>query len=110
MFTVNEKKKLEELGQRLKNARLERNDPQKEFAFRMGVSIPTLYKMEQGSPSVSIGVWVKALSRLGVPDDFDSLIAPKESLFERYEAQKKIKHRQRARRKKESGSLWIANS
>ncbi len=100
MITVKENEVLKNLGQRLKNARLESNDPQKEFAFRIGVSIPTLYKMEQGSPSISIGTWIKALSMLGKLDDFDKLITPGESLFERYEALEKTKNRQRVRRRK----------
>ncbi len=65
MLNVKENETLKNLGLRLKNARLELNDPQKEFAFRIGVSIPTLYKMEHGRPSVSMGIWVKALSMLG---------------------------------------------
>ncbi|MBF0378565.1 MAG: helix-turn-helix transcriptional regulator [Desulfamplus sp.] len=97
MLNIIEQNILKKLGERLKQARLERNDPQKEFAFRIGVSIPTLYKMEQGDPSISIGVWAKALSILGRLDELDRLISPKESLFERYEAEKKIKKRQRAR-------------
>lgn len=99
MINVKENEILKNLGLRLKNARLEINDPQKEFAFRIGVSIPTLYKMEQGNPSISIGTWVKALSMLGRLDDIDQLIAPKESLFAQYEASKKIQNRQRVKRK-----------
>ncbi len=100
MIGITEKEALKKLGQRLKEERLVRNDPQKEFAFRIGVSIPTLYKMEQGNPSVSIGVWVKALSVLGKLDDLDQLIAPGESLFERYDALKTLRKRHRATRHK----------
>lgn len=99
MLNVKENETLKNLGLRLKNARLELNDPQKEFAFRIGVSIPTLYKMEQGHPSVSIGTWVKALSMLGRIEDMDQWIGLRESLFSRYEALEKIKARQRAKRK-----------
>jgi len=99
MLNVIEKNALKELGRRLKDTRLERNDPQKEFACRIGVSTPTLYKMEQGNPSVSIGVWVKALSILGKLEEIDGLISPAESLFERYEVQEKIKKRRRATRR-----------
>ncbi len=70
MLNVIENDILKKLGDRLKEVRLERNDPQKEFACRIDVSIPTLHKMEQGSPSISIGVWVKALSILGRLEDF----------------------------------------
>ncbi len=91
MLTDNEILKLKELGQRLKQARLECNDPQKEFAVRIGVSIPTLYKMEKGDPSVTMGYWLKALSILEKLDELDNLIAPSKSLFERYEKLKKKK-------------------
>src|SRR3989339_199785 len=99
MLNIKENETLKNLGLRLKNARLERNDPQKEFAVRIRVSIPTLYKMEQGHPSVSMGAWVKALAMLGRLEDMDQLIGLKESLFARYEALEKIKNRRRAKRK-----------
>ena len=93
-----ENETLKNLGRRLKNARLELNDPQKEFAFRIGVSIPTLYKMEQGSSSVSIGKWIKALSMIGKLDEFDQLISPHASLADRYSSLEKVKTRQRSSR------------
>jgi transcriptional regulator with XRE-family HTH domain len=89
---------LKQLGQRLKQARLEREDSQKDFAFRVGVSIPTLQKMESGSPQVAIGTWVKALDILGRVQELDSLIAPKKSLAERFEIQQKAAGRQRVKR------------
>ncbi|CCK79077.1 helix-turn-helix domain-containing protein [Desulfobacula toluolica] len=92
--------KIKQLGQRLKKARLERNDPQREFAFRIGVSIPTLYKMEQGDPSISIGKWEKALAVLDRLDDLDYLLAPRKSLFEEVRNQKRDKPRQRAGKKR----------
>ena len=99
MLSDIEIKTLKKLGLRLKNSRLERNDPQKEFAFRIEVSIPTLYKMEQGSPSVAIGTWIKALSKLGKLKNFNELIPPEKALFKKYELIKKTDTRQRARRK-----------
>ena len=100
MLSDNQKLSLKKLGRRLKTARIELNDPQKEFAFRLGVSIPTLYKMENGNPKVSIGTWVKALDILNKLDELNNLIAPQKSLAERYESLQKIKNRQRVRRKK----------
>ena len=91
---------LNQLGQRLRQARLVREDSQENFAFRIGVSIPTLRKMETGSPQVSIGTWVKALNILGCISDMDKLIAPKESLAERFEIQHKYAGRQRVKRNK----------
>ena len=95
-----EKTALKNLGRRLKTARLARNDSQKEFAWRIGVSIPTLKNMEQGKPTVAIGTWIKALNMLDRLDDLDGLLAPEESLFAQHERIKKLAGRQRARRKK----------
>ncbi|MDT8379918.1 MAG: helix-turn-helix transcriptional regulator [Desulfotignum sp.] len=95
-----EKTVLKNLGQRLKTARLARNDSQKEFAWRIGASIPTLQNMEQGKPTVAIGTWIKALNVLDRLDDMDRLLAPGESLFAQHERIKKLAGRQRARRKK----------
>ncbi len=100
MLTDNQKQSLVNLGHRLRTARLERDDPQKEFAFRIGVSIPTLHKMEQGSPNVAIGTWIKALDILNKLDELKNLIAPRKSLAERYEINQKSQKRQRARRKR----------
>jgi transcriptional regulator with XRE-family HTH domain len=91
---------LKNLGQRLKTARLARNDSQKEFAWRIGVSIPTLQNMEQGKPTVAIGTWVNALNVLDRLDDLDRLLAPEESLFAQHERIQQLSGRQRARRKK----------
>lgn len=91
---------LKNLGRRLKTARLARNDSQKEFAWRIGVSIPTLQNMEQGKPTVAIGTWINALNVLDRLDDLDGLLAPEESLFAQHERIKKLAGRQRARRKK----------
>ncbi len=49
MVNITIKKTLKDLGQRLKEARLLKDDSQKEFAARIGVSIPTLHKMGQFS-------------------------------------------------------------
>ena len=92
--------KLEQLGRRLRGARLKRNEPQREFAVRLGVSIPTLRKMETGDPSVSIGLWIDALELLGHLSDIDHLLAPRQSLFEQYDAHK-AKTRRRASKRKD---------
>jgi len=89
---------LKQLGQRLKQARLERNDSQKDFAFRIGVSTPTLHKMETGSPQVAIGTWAKAMDILGRVQELDNLIAPKKSLAERFETHQNVAGRQRVKR------------
>ena len=95
-----EEKILVNLGQRLKQARLERDDSQKDFAFRIGISIPTLQKMEKGSPQVAIGTWVRAMGILGRLEDIEALLAPKKSLADRYASYQKTGTRQRASKRK----------
>jgi len=73
------------LGTRLRSERIERNDSQAAFAARIGVSIPTLRKMEEGDDSVRIGHWIKALKVLNRDKDIDMILAPKEDLFAKFD-------------------------
>ena len=88
------------LGSRLKTERLQRNESQKTFAARIGVSVPTLNKMERGDSSVAIGHWVSALRVLGREGDLQHLLAPQEDLFKQYEKNQQLNNRQRASRKR----------
>lgn len=89
---------LKALGVRLREERLRRNESQQVFSSRIGVSIPTLYKMESGDHRVQLGHWVLALDILGHAEDIDQLLAPTEDLFAKYEQTQKHS-RQRASRK-----------
>ena len=89
---------LKALGTRLREERLRLNETQKVFAARIGVSVPTLYKMESGNHRGTLGHWAEALDLLGRGEDLDKLLAPKENLFDKYEQMQKPK-RQRASRK-----------
>lgn len=100
MFSQEQKEAMVQLGKRLKAARLERDDTQKEFVIRIGVSVPTLQKMEQGNPTVALGTWVKALDVLSKLDELDKLLTPRESLAQRYAVYQKTKGRQRASKKR----------
>lgn len=86
------------LGARLKAERLQKNESQKIFAARIGVSVPTLTKMEKGDSSVAIGHWTAALRVLGRENDLQSLLSPREDLFKQYEKQQQAPSRQRASR------------
>ena len=66
--TDQEAEVLAELGQRLRTRRLQRNEKQLSTAARIGVSVPTYRKMEQGDPSTALGYWVRAIRLLGDPD------------------------------------------
>jgi transcriptional regulator with XRE-family HTH domain len=81
------------LGQRLRTARLAKGDSQAAFSARLGVSIPTLRDMEQGSPTVSVGAWAAALWLLSRLRDLDSLLEQRESLFAQLERPRRVRQR-----------------
>jgi transcriptional regulator with XRE-family HTH domain len=68
------------LGRRLRRRRLAAAEPQTRAASRIGVSVPTYRKLEQGDPSAPIGVWVRALRLYGDLSALDELLP--ESLFD----------------------------
>jgi len=82
MISDKQEDTLKRLGARLREARLARNEPQSRFAARIGVSIPTLRRLEQGDATTQIGHWLEALEVLGRLDDVEALLAPSASLFE----------------------------
>ena len=85
---------LKRLGQRLKEARLARNESQELFAQRLGITRQSYSRMEKGAPQTLIGNWIAASSILGRLDDWKDILAEKEDLFAKYE--KKSSKRQRA--------------
>jgi transcriptional regulator with XRE-family HTH domain len=91
---------LSELGNRLRAARIERNDTMEVFAQRLGVSIGTVRAMERGAPTVQVGVWLNALWILNQLDAITHVLEPKESLLDRIRAQEK-RRRQRASKRQQ---------
>jgi len=69
---------LEQLGADLAVARLRRKESLKTWAKRMGVSVPTLLRLEAGEPSVSLGVLATALWLIGRDATLATLATPKE--------------------------------
>ena len=67
---------LRELGENLAIARKRRLEPLKVWAQRIGVSEPTLMRMEKGDPSVSMGVYATALWLMGRSQAIAELAAP----------------------------------
>ncbi len=96
MVSVDLHTPLAQLGSRLRHERLARDESQARFAARLGVSIPTLRRMEQGDPTAQIGHWLSALTLLDRIGDFAALLAQRCSLFD---IAAEPKSRQRARRK-----------
>lgn len=93
-------KELEALGQRLKDARLRRRFSMETVCARADISRPTLSKVENGDPSVSIGSYIQVLRVLGLVEDL-SLIA-KEDVLGRRLQDESLPQRKRAPRKKAS--------
>jgi len=67
-----------QLGADLALARTRRKESLKSWAGRLGVSVPTLLRLEAGEPTVSVGVLVTALWLLGREGAFAKLATPSE--------------------------------
>jgi transcriptional regulator with XRE-family HTH domain len=67
---------LRTLGENLAIARARRRESQRAWAKRLGVSIPTLIRMERGDPGVSAGIYVTALWLMGAAAKLPDLAAP----------------------------------
>lgn len=91
---------LTQLGERLRAARIDRNDTMEVFAQRIGVSIGTVRAMERGAPTVQVGAWLNALWILNELDSLTGLLKPNQSLLEQLRAQERNGQRQRASRRR----------
>jgi len=69
---------LANLGSDLAVARLRRKESLKTWSKRLGVSVPTLLRLEAGEPSVSLGVLATALWLIGRDAALGALATPKE--------------------------------
>ena len=66
---------LEQLGENIKLARKRRKLTTIQVAERAGIDRTTLYHIEKGNPSVSLGAYFNVLRVLGLQDDFLKLAA-----------------------------------
>lgn len=71
---------IEKLGADLAVARLRRRESLKAWAQRLGVSVPTLLRLEAGDPSVSLGIVATALWLIQRDDDLGKLASPETDL------------------------------
>ena len=62
-------RKLTQMGTQIKLARLRRHLSVQLVAERAGISRATLWSIENGSPSVAIGMYASVLLALGLSDD-----------------------------------------
>ena len=66
-------KQLQQLGERIKLARLRRKYSQEIVARRAGISRPTLTAVENGVSTVAIGTYAMVLMILGLLEDFEKI-------------------------------------
>jgi transcriptional regulator with XRE-family HTH domain len=71
---------LASLGEHLALARVRRHESQRQWAMRIGISVPTLIRMERGDPSVSIGVYTTALWLIGLSGALSEIASPAKDL------------------------------
>lgn len=64
------------LGENLAIARVRRRESQRVWAKRLGISVPTLIRMERGDPGVSAGIYATALWLIGGVTGLSDLAAP----------------------------------
>ena len=67
---------LRSLGENLAIARVRRRESQRAWAKRLGVSVPTLIRMERGDPGVGAGIYATALWLIGAVGALSELAAP----------------------------------
>ena len=67
---------LKELGAHLALARVRRKESLRQWSRRIGVSVRTLQRLEDGDPGVGMGVYAAALWLMGRADALPSLADP----------------------------------
>jgi transcriptional regulator with XRE-family HTH domain len=67
---------LKTLGENLSIARARRRESQRVWAKRLGVSVPTLIRLERGDPGVGAGIYATALWLIGRSGALADLAAP----------------------------------
>ena len=67
---------IEKLGADLAVARLRRKESLRSWAQRLGVTVPTLQRLEAGDPSVGVGIVATALWLINRDGELRTLAAP----------------------------------
>lgn len=71
---------LARMGENLALARVRRKESQSQWAQRIGISVPTLIRMERGDPGVSAGIYATALWMMGRSAALGELADPDKDL------------------------------
>ena len=88
---------LKTMGEQIKFARLRRNLPVELVAARAGISRTSLWNVENGSPSVAIGIYAAVLHALNNMDK-DLLLVAKDDALGRFMQDQNLPTRKRALR------------
>jgi transcriptional regulator with XRE-family HTH domain len=67
---------LPQIGAAIRTARIRRRKTAADFARRLGVSLPTLRKLEAGEPGVSLGTFLAALWLLDLLKEVGAALEP----------------------------------
>src|SRR5262245_66404768 len=70
---------LARLGENLAVARLRRRESQRAWAKRLGISVPTLIRLERGDAGVGLGIYATAFGLIGRAGALAELAAPSEA-------------------------------
>ncbi|MFN0063840.1 MAG: hypothetical protein ACKVPX_15145 [Myxococcaceae bacterium] len=71
---------LKQLGENFAVARVRRRESQRVWAKRLGITIPTLIRLEKGDAGISIGIFATALWLMGRHRALAEVNAPREDL------------------------------
>ena len=74
LATPEENNLYEDLGLRLRKARIRRKITQADLGARTGISRQLIVKMEKGNPTVSLAKWVKVSTALDLLDSWENVL------------------------------------
>lgn len=94
---------LHALGQRVRAQRLAQGVPQRELAQMAGLSLGALRKLESSGQS-SLETLVRAVQALGLVDELEELFVLKRQSIAQMDRAEAVSQRQRATRRRGSGS------
>jgi len=98
-----QKRILKKLGENVKYARLRRKFSAQQVSERAGISRKTLYEIENGSASVSIGLLLRVLLVLGLEDDM-ALVAKDDELGRKIQDSELVVKKRAPKRNKPASS------
>jgi hypothetical protein len=94
---------LRKLGADIRDARRRRSLPSGVVASRAFTTRPTLQKVEEGNPGVSIGIYAAVLNALGLLDGLAAVAEPANDAVGLTLAREKLPNRARLRARRKSG-------